>query len=272
MPDGKPSTPRPSTLALETPALALGCSYAMIPRSAILELPPGPLVTLGILASLRRKTRWLTLTGAELAASTGWCPRTVRAHKRELERLGYLRPGTHILTAKAGPGRRFARVDIRRWPVLGAAACRVLAGMSLFTDRRGRLRVSRRYLARLLGCTARTIRRGIRAAREAGLTIAKRLRRGPEKTVRSLRRKLSGHHENVIRGRPTASPERRKMIPDQVSGRAREVSRVPPDPEPEQPAPREKMARLQRQITLARAHGFEARAAVLERQLAHLAP
>ena len=51
------------------------------------------------------------------------------------------------------PGQRFARVDVRRWPVLGAAACRVLGGWS----RCSRIAVdgccvSRRHLAQLLGC------------------------------------------------------------------------------------------------------------------------
>ena len=167
----------PSTFS-RLPRSTLACSYAMIPKRAVLELAPGPLVTLAILASLRRKTRWLTLSSADLATSTGFCARTVSTHKRELERRGYLQPGTHVLTELAMPGRLFARVDIVRWPVLGAAACRVLAAVALFTDRRGRLRVPRSRLADLLSCTTRTIRRGLVAAREAGIRIATPFSRG----------------------------------------------------------------------------------------------
>ena len=133
------------------------------------------------------------LTFGELARSMGFCGKTVAAHLASLRAQGLVHPSELKPTAEAitKRGERFAKVRTDRVSLTGCAAFRLLAGVALFTDARGNLRVSRRYLASTIGRSTRTARRLLCELRAVGYSIPARVFTFAEKTVRSTRKKLA---------------------------------------------------------------------------------
>ena len=180
---------------IETPATQAGSSYALLPQRLLLALPGGELLVLAVLLSQRRTngTFLRPLTFGELARSLGFCGKTLGAHVASLRAQGLIHPSELKPTAEAitKRGERYARVRTDRASVTGSAAFRLHAAVRLFTDARGNLRVSRRYLASTIGRSTRTARRLLGELRAVGYSIPARVFTFAEKTVRSTRKKLS---------------------------------------------------------------------------------
>ena len=179
---------------VDTPATQAGSGYALLP-ARLLCLPGGELLVLAVLLSQRRSngTFLRPLTFGELARSMGFCGKTLGAHVASLRAQGLvhhaeLKPTAEAITKR---GERYARVRTDRASVTGCAAFRLLAGVALFTDAKGNLRVSRRYLASTIGRSTRTARRLLCELRAVGYSIPARVFTFAEKTVRSTRKKLS---------------------------------------------------------------------------------
>ena len=158
-------------VSIETPATQAGSNYALLP-ARLLCLPGGKLLVLAVLLSQRRTngTFLRPLTFGELARSLGFCGKTVAAHLASLRTQGLVHPSELKPTPEAitKRGERYARVRTDRASVTGCAAFRLLAGVALFTDNTGNLRVSRRYLASTIGRSTRTARRLLGELRAVG--------------------------------------------------------------------------------------------------------
>ena len=183
-----------SRCIIETPATKTGSSYALIP-ARLLCIPSGELLVLAVLLSQRRSngTFLRPLTFGELARSIGFCGKTLGAHVASLRAKGLvhhaeLKPTPEAITKR---GERYARVQTDKASVTGSAAFRLLAGVALFTDAKGNLRVSRRFLASTIGRSTRTARRLLGELRAVGYAIPARVYTFAEKTVRSTRKKLA---------------------------------------------------------------------------------
>ena len=180
---------------IETPATQAGSSYALLPQRLLLALPGGELLVLAVLLSQRRSngTFLRPLTFGELARSLGFCGKTLVAHVASLRAQGLVHPSELKPTAEAitKKGERYARVRTDRASLTGCAAFRLLAAVALFTDAKGNLRVSRRYLASTIGRSTRTARRLLGELRTVGYSIPARVYTFAEKTVRSTRKKLA---------------------------------------------------------------------------------
>ncbi len=205
------------------PRNPLGCSYALIPERLTL-LPGGELIVLAWLLAARRATACLTYTVQELGRATGFCSKTLAAHVASLREKGLVDPDVLRAAPDAltRPGERHATVAVRdmmRQPT--AAPFRLYVLARLYTDSRGRLRVSRAYLAERLNRTTRTVRSLFAALREFGIPTPARLYTSVEKTFRSTRKKLSG-----LRKKPSPDQEGRsekeiiKGVLSQFSGKA----------------------------------------------------
>ena len=98
-------------------------------------------------------------------------------HVAELRARGLVSPDALKASPSAvtKPGERFARCKVDKIAVCSPAAWRLYVAARLFTDAKGRLRVSRRYLADSIARTTRTVRRLLALLREAGITTGKRL-------------------------------------------------------------------------------------------------
>ena len=184
-----------SRVSIETPATQAGSNYALLPARLLLRLPSGELLVLSVLLSQRRSngTFLRPLTFGKLARSTGFCGKTLGAHVASLRAKGLvhhaeLKPTAEAITKR---GERYAKVRTDRASVTGSAAFRLLAGVALFTDARGNLRVSRRYLASTIGRSTRTARRLLGELRAVGYAIPARVYTFAEKTIRSTRKKLA---------------------------------------------------------------------------------
>ena len=143
----------------------------------------------------RRATACLGYTLRELGACTGLCGRTVQAHVASLRAKGLVeREGLRATPdALTGRGERHARVDVRDLMAQPTGAAWLLhLFRRLHSDRSGRLRVSRRYLAERMDRSTRAVRDGFAKLRALGIeTPGRRLSLGVEKTFRSTRRKLA---------------------------------------------------------------------------------
>lgn len=117
------------------------------------------------------------------------------------------------------PGERFAKVATDRLAVTGTAAFRLQCMIALFTDRKGRLPVSRRYMARYIGRSTRTVRRRIAELRRLFHPIPERVLFVAEKTVRSTRKKLSAPPPGAPSdgGRPRKPGELARLVVAPVS-------------------------------------------------------
>ena len=162
------------SIVVDTPATQTGSSYALLP-ARLLCLTGGELLVLSVLLSQRRTngTFRRPLTFGELARSTGFCGKTLGAHVASLRAQGLvhhaeLKPTAEAITKR---GERYAKVRTDRASVTGCAAFRLLAGVALFTDAKGNLRVSRRYLASTIGRSTRTARRLLGELRAVGYAI-----------------------------------------------------------------------------------------------------
>ena len=183
-----------SRVTIETPATKPGSNYALLPER-LLCLPGGELLVLAVLLSQRRSngTFLRPLTFGELARSLGFCGKTLGAHVASLRVKGLvhhaeLKPTTEAITKK---GERYAKVRTDRASLTGCAAFRLLAAVALFTDAKGNLRVSRRYLAGTIGRSTRTARRLLCELRAVGYSIPARVYTFAENSVRSTRKKLA---------------------------------------------------------------------------------
>ena len=178
----------------------LGARYCLVALRH-LRLAPGPLIVLSALLALRRKTCILEISLADLANSLTFSGVTVAMHVAELRARGLVSPDALKASPSAvtKPGERFARCKVDKIAVCSPAAWRLYVAARLFTDAKGRLRVSRRYLADSIARTTRTVRRLLALLREAGITIGKRLFNAAAKSVRSTRRKASASQERGIR-------------------------------------------------------------------------
>ena len=111
------------------------------------------------------------------------------------------------------------------------AAWRLHANRRLYSDRAGRLRVSRSYLAARMDRSTRAVRDGFRKLRALGIeTPGRQLSRGAEKTFRSTRRKLAD-----VMKKASATREGRSVKGSEQRARARIRRRGRPDeggPEP----------------------------------------
>ena len=188
---------------IETPATQSGSNYALLPARMLLTLPGGELLVLATLLSQRRTNRTLLrpLTFGELARSLGFCGKTLAVHVDSLRARGLVHPSELKPTAEAitKRGERYARVRTDRASVTGCAAFRLHAALRLFTDSKGNLRVSRRYLAGAIGRSTRTARRLIGELRAVGYSIPVRVYSFAEKTVRSTRKKTVRHIRKEIK-------------------------------------------------------------------------
>ena len=178
----------------------LGARYCLVALRH-LRLAPGPLIVLSALLALRRKTCILEISLADLANSLTFSGVTVAMHVAELRARGLVSPDALKASPSAvtKPGERFARCKVDKIAVCSPAAWRLYVAARLFTDAKGRLRVSRRYLAEAMARTTRTLRRLLALLREAGISIGKRLFSGSGKSVRSTRRKASANHKRGIK-------------------------------------------------------------------------
>ena len=200
---------------IETPATQAGSSYALLP-ARLLCLPGGELLVLAVLLSQRRSngTFLRPLTFSELCRSLGFCGKTLGAHVASLRARGLvhhaeLKPTAEAITKR---GERYAKVRTDRASLTGCAAFRLLAGVALFTDAKGNLRVSRRYLASTIGRSTRTARRLLCELRAVGYSIPARVFTFAEKTVRSTRKKLSAISVKVSKQRFHTRAEQRKTL------------------------------------------------------------
>ena len=177
---------------IETPATKLGSTRAMIPERLI-GLPPGELLTLAVLLSMRRTRACLSVSFSELVRSIGFCGRTLAKHVASLREKGLVHPDALkvLPAAYVQPGERFAKIRTDRVSITKSAAYRLHVLAQLYTDKQGRLRVSRRYLARKLGCSTRHVRRLIAQLLGAGYAFAARVFSVATKSVRSARKKAS---------------------------------------------------------------------------------
>ena len=187
---GRKSADILSRVRIETPATQAGSSYALLPQRLLLALPGGELLVLAVLLSQRRTngTFLRPLTFGELCRSLGFCGKTLGAHVASLRARGLvhhaeLKPTAEAITKR---GERYARVRTDRASVTGSAAFRLHAAVRLFTDARGNLRVSRRYLASTIGRSTRTARRLLGELRAVGYSIPARVFTFAEKTVRHI--------------------------------------------------------------------------------------
>ena len=204
-----------SRVIIETPATRTGSAYALLP-ARLLSLPGGELLVLAVLLSQRRSngTFLRPLTFGEVGRSIGFCGRTLAAHLASLRAQGLvhldeIKPTAEAITKR---GERFAKVRTDRASVTGGAAFRLLAGVALFTDARGNLRVSRRYLASSIGRSTRSARRLIGELRAVGYSIPERVYSFSEKTVRSARKKLAALSRKTSRQRFHTRAEQPKTL------------------------------------------------------------
>ena len=190
-------------VTIDTPATQSGSHYALIPARMLLALTGGELIVMAVLLSQRRSngTFLRSLTFGELARSIGFCGKTLGAHIASLRSRGLVHPSELKPTANAitKKGERFAKVRTDRASVTGCAAFRLHAALRLFTDSKGGLRASRRYLASAIGRSTRTTRRLIGELRAVGYAIPARVYRGAENTVRSGRRFLAAQIRKASR-------------------------------------------------------------------------
>ena len=153
------------------PRNPLGCSYALV-AERLLNLPPGELLVLSWILAARRATACLGYSLSELGACTGLCGRTVQAHVASLRAKGLVdRAGLRATPAAlTKSGERHARVDVRDLMAQPTgAAWRLHLFRRLHSDRSGRLRISRRYLADSMGRSTRAVRDGFRKLRALGI-------------------------------------------------------------------------------------------------------
>ena len=177
----------------QTPATELGSRYALLPKQALEELPPGELMLVALAASLRRRSCWLDIELRDAIHSVGYCGRTFHIHWQSLAAKGWLRSDRFAATGKAivKPGARFAKVRTDLLAVTPAAAFKLYCWMRLYTDKDGNLHVSRKWLARKIGQTRRSVRRKIAQLKPLGYRVAKRIFVYAEKAVRSRRKIVS---------------------------------------------------------------------------------
>ena len=217
-----------SRVTIDTPATQTGSHYALLPARMLLALPGGELLVLAVLLSQRRSngTFLRALSFIELARSTGFAGRTLTAHIDSLRARGLVHPSELKPTAKAitKKGERYAKVRTDRASVTGCAAFRLHAALRLFTDSKGGLRASRRYLASAIGRSTRTTRRLIGELRAVGYSIPARCFSGMAKTVRSTRQKLSAISLEVSRkGVRTRSKQHSALTTAEVEERKRKA-------------------------------------------------
>ena len=217
-----------SRVTIETPATQPGSHYALIPARMLLALPGGELLVLAVLLSQRRSngTFLRSLTFGELARSIGFCGKTLGAHIASLRSRGLVHPSELKPTAEAitKRGERFAKVRTDRASVTGCAAFRLHAALRLFTDSKGGLRASRRYLASAIGRSTRTTRRLIGELRAVGYAIPARVYAGAANTFRSGRKKVSAISSELSRKSVrTRSKQPRALTETEVANRKRKA-------------------------------------------------
>ena len=172
-----------------------GSHFALI-AERLAVLPGGEGIVMGWLIAARRTgSEGLYYTVRELGRCTGWDSRTLAAHVASLREKGLIHPD--LLRADPSaftkPGERHARVDVRSLMAQPTAAeYRAHVAERLYTDARGRLRVSRESVADLLGVTRRAVRKAVAGCRRRGIACAVAVYRRPAKTFRSTRQKGSG--------------------------------------------------------------------------------
>lgn len=204
----------------------LGCRFALIPER-LLSLPPGELLALALLLSAWRPRGALNVPFRLLGESLGFCSRTTGAHVASLRARGLIRADVLAVTPKALPskGEHFAKVPVDRAGRLSPAAFRTFAWSRRFTDPRGRRRVSWRWLADRMGVSRRTVTSNVRALREAGVRLSRRVFRRAAQTFPSLRRERSRHsREHVSKGlaRAVSGTAGKRSKPLTRAGRERE--------------------------------------------------
>ena len=128
----------------------------------------------------------------ELGRATGFCSKTLAVHVASLREKGLvdpdvLRAAPDALTRAGERHATLAVRDLMKQPT--AAPFRLYVLVRLHTDSRGRLRVSRAYLAERLKRTTRTVRSLFVALREFGIPTPAGLYTSVEKTFRSTRKK-----------------------------------------------------------------------------------
>lgn len=242
------------------PRNPLGCSYALIPER-LTGLPGGELIVLAWLLAARRTECFLTHTVQQLGAMTGWDSRTLGAHVASLREKGLVDPDVlrAMPEAATGRGERHARInvaDLMRQPT--AAPFRAHVAARLFTDSRGRLRVSRAYLAGRLNRTTRTVRRTFEALRAFGIATPASAYARAAKTVRSTRQKLSVLLQKGSPNQKRRSGKRSKKDAEERSGVSLtasvaaslpEIGNGGRDFEAKRAAARQALARLMREAT-----------------------
>lgn len=181
--------------------LRTGSRYALLSEAALGRLADNPnrLRVFALVASLYRPRRSLHVSLRDLAAWTGHCGKTLAGHLEALTADGYLGradDGRYSPTGQgihgAGSSRRYAKVDVREVPGMTGREFSVYAMAVLNTIRYQRLRLlTWKAIAGRLGCSLRTVMRAVAGLRALGISLARFAFRGSEKTVTSVRKKLS---------------------------------------------------------------------------------
>ena len=207
---------------IDTPLSRTGSHYALIPERLISKLSGGGLRVMAAICGLHRPSRALKLTFRELADSLSqpdsrgtrsrMCSRTLAGHLGGLRDLGLVHAHAITPTALALPshGERFARVPLGRISVMSGATFRPLAACLLHTDRKGRRRVSWRWLAGYLECSRRTVMHHVAKLRSIGIPLARRVFRRAAKTFTCGLKKLAHLSRKVVSRKEVLSNEGKK--------------------------------------------------------------
>lgn len=174
-----------SGIVVETPATRRGSRYAWVPIQAFRDLSAGALKLFTLLSGQYRPRKPLALSAAECAESLGCCERSLRYWRRELEREGWLEPGSLTIhrPSRLRKGYR-ARVDVTRLAVMTPASLRAYVAVT-FATRDGVRRRTFEAIAETLGRSRQALWAALKPVRLMGIAIADRAR-GAVRAVRKV--------------------------------------------------------------------------------------
>ena len=163
-------------IVVETPATRRGSRYAWIPIEAFRKLSAGGLKLFALVSGLHRPRKALALSASECARSLGCCERSVRYWRRELEREGWLEPGSLTIRRpnRLRKGYR-ARVDVTKLAVMSPASLRAYVGVT-FATRDGVRQRTYEAIAKTLGRSRQAVWAALKPVRLLGIALAGRAR------------------------------------------------------------------------------------------------
>ena len=195
------SAPGPARLWALSPLGRLGVRYMPMPDRLIRTLTGGELALLTVIGSTwRPRGKGLKFSSREIGEALGWCSRTLYSHLAALRDRGLVHGERMEITEKARREKRERFGKLFAWvacqPGVTSEPFRTYARSTVNTDKQGRRRVSWRWIGKHYGRSRQSIMTHVKALREAGVPLARRVFKGGlTKTFTSLRnkaRQLSG--------------------------------------------------------------------------------